>query len=293
MRVGLFLASASPIATPDYLAAYAHAADDSGFSSVWVGEHVVLFDDHVSPYPYSADGKIGLPPESGLLDQFATLSFLAAETSRVRLGTAICLLPQRNPVATAKEAATVDWLSGGRFDFGIGIGWLREEFEALAMPFEDRAARTHDFIGVMRSCWQDDVSSYDGAYYTLPACRMYPKPIQQPHPPLYFGGESTGALARVADFGGGWHGFNVVPKTAPGLVARLEALLADRGRKLADVDVTVSPYLQPVTPADLPGYRDAGVDQIVLCPFAFDAGGIADLLGNLSDQFVGPAAALG
>jgi probable F420-dependent oxidoreductase len=224
-----------------------------------------------------------------MLDLFSTLAFLARATERVRLGTAICLLPQRNPVITAKEVATVDWLSGGRLDFGIGIGWLREEFEALDAPFERRADRCREYVEVMRRLWCDEVSEYQGEFYELPSCRMNPKPVQEPHPPIYFGGESDAALRRVAHMGDGWHGFNHLPESAATHLARLERLLADRGRERADIDVTVCTYLQPVQPSHVPEYRDAGVDQLVLCPFAVDVGGIKDAINRLADEYASVA----
>src|SRR5207237_5837613 len=173
-----------------------------------------------------------------------------------------CLLPQRNPVAPAKEISTVDWLAAGRLDVGIGIGWLREEFEALDAPFPQRAARCREYVEVCKRLWCDEVSSYEGRFYRLPACRMFPKPFQQPHPPLYFGGESDAALRRVADLGDGWHAFNLGPDEAAERVSRLERLLEDRGRTLADVDVTVSSYLKPVEPKSLAATRDEGVAQL-------------------------------
>jgi probable F420-dependent oxidoreductase len=127
------------------------------------------------------------------------LAFLAAHTARVRLGTGICLVPQRNPVYTAKEVATVDWLSGGRFDFGVGVGWLAEEFRALDVAFERRGDRCREYLDVMRRLWCDSVSAFAGSFYDLPASRQYPKPVQQPHPPICFGGESDAAMRRVAD----------------------------------------------------------------------------------------------
>ena len=292
MRVGLFLPSVSPIATPEFLEVYARTAEAAGFSSIWLGEHVVFFDEYESRYPYSDDGRVGLPPESGLLDQFATLSFLAGVTERIRLGTAICLVPQRNPVYTAKEVSTLDWLSDGRVDFGVGIGWLREEFEALDVPFEHRAARTRDYLAVMRTLWRDEVSQYDGTHYSLPACRMFPKPVQDGGPPVYFGGETDPALRRVAEIGDGWHGFNHLPESAAAAVQRLEPMLAAVDRSLDAIDITVCPYMQPADPSMLGAYRDAGVDQLVLTGFAVDAAGAKDTISALGDQYVAAAAAL-
>jgi probable F420-dependent oxidoreductase len=289
VRVGLFLPSVSPIATPEFLAAYGEAAEQAGFDSIWIGEHVVFFDDYASSYPYSDDGRLMLPPDNGMLELFSTLSFLASVTTRVRLGTAVCLVPQRNPVYTAKSVATVDWLSGGRVDFGVGIGWLREEFAVLDEPFEERAPRTREYLDVMRALWRDDVSTFTGKYYDLPECRMYPKPVQGGDLPVYFGGESDPALRRVADVGNGWHGFNHMPDSAAATVRRLDGFLQERKRSLADIDITVCPYMQPVDPSHLSAYRDAGVDQLVLTGFATDPSQAREVLGSLGDAWVSAA----
>lgn len=289
MRIGLFLPSVSPLATPAFLEAVGEAAEDAGIASIWVGEHVVFTDEYDSRYPYSEDGKLGLPPDSGMLGLFETLTYLAACTDQVRLGTAVCLVPQRNPVYTAKSVATLDWLSGGRVDFGIGVGWLREEFAALNEPFEQRGARADEYVEVMRRLWRDEVSSHEGTYYSLPPCRMYPKPVQSPNPPIYVGGETDRALRRVAELGDGWHGFNHLPDTAVKCVGRLSMRLAAVGRTLDEIDVTVCAYLQPVEPGMLAAYRDAGVDQLVLTAFAGDPDGVRDLIMRIGDEYVTPA----
>ena len=138
MRIDLWVPTANPFATPEVLSLIGAEADKRGVGTLWVGEHVVLFDEYGSAYPYADNGKIPVPPNSGLLEPLSTLSFLAAATERVRLGTAMVLLPQRNPVYTAKEVATLDWLSNGRVDFGVGVGWLAEEFGALNVPWPHR-----------------------------------------------------------------------------------------------------------------------------------------------------------
>jgi probable F420-dependent oxidoreductase len=292
MRVGLFLPSVSPIATPEFLTAYAETAEDAGFDRIWIGEHVVVFDEYESKYPYSDDGKLALGGESGMLELFTTLTYLAATTSTIRVGSAVCLLPQRNPVYTAKEAATVDWLSKGRLDLGLGIGWTWEEFGAVAASFPRRGARMRDYVDVLRACWRDDPSTFHGEFYDLEPCRVFPKPVQDGGPPVYFGGESDAALRRVAQMGDGWHGFNHTPETTKASLARLEPMLADAGRSLADIDITVASYLQPVTPADLPGYADAGAQELVLTGFAFDTDGARETLKQLGDEFVGAAHSL-
>jgi probable F420-dependent oxidoreductase len=282
MKIGLFTPTANPFATRDFLLTLGREADERGIHSLWVPEHVVLFDEYASSYPYADDGRIPAPPGSGMLDPFAGLAFLAAATERVRLGTAICLLPQRNPVYTAKEVATVDWLSNGRVDFGIGVGWLREEFEALGVPFEKRGKRTDDYIEVLKTLWCDDEPSFDGEFYTLPTCRQDPKPVQDPHPPLHFGGESDASLRRVARVGQGWHAFGLDPEGVPERLAKLTELLEVQGRTRDEVMVSVCPYLKGLDEAKLEAYAEAGVDQVVAFFLAFDADGIATAFDELN-----------
>ncbi len=289
MKIGLFSPFSNPIATPEYLSALGVAAEERGFCTLWAAEHVVLFDEYGSRYPYSEDGRIPVEGEIGFLDPFCALNFLAAATSSIRLATGICLVPQRNPVYTAKEVATLDWLSEGRVDLGVGVGWLAEEFAAVAVPFERRGARCREYLAVMQTLWTDPVSEYKGEFYTLAGCRQYPKPVQTPHPPIWFGGESEAALRRVADLGQGWYGFNLDPEAAAERIQRLEVLLRERGRSLDEIEVAVSPYLKPIEPAALERYRDAGVNQLVVLGFAADADALPATLDELADRWVVPA----
>ena len=286
MRISLFAPTLSPAGTPDALEAIARTADENGIHCLWVAEHVVLFDDYDSVYPYSDTGKIPAGGDIGIMDPFVALSFLAAASERVRLGTGICLVPQRNPVYTAKEAATVDWLSDGRLDFGVGVGWLSEEFEAVQVPFERRGARTREYLEVIRRLWCEPISQFDGEFYQLPACRSYPKPVQWPHPPIFFGGESEPALRRVADLGQGWYGFNLEPDQIESHTRRLDELLGQRGRSLDDVEIVISPYLRRPSRDLLSGYEDAGVDQIVLMLPGRDAEAMTDAIRKIADDFV-------
>ncbi len=292
MKIGLFAPLSNPYHTPEYVRAVGLGAEECGFHSVWLGEHVVLFDDYASSYPYARDNRIPLAGESGLFEPLTALAFMAAETSTLRLGTGICLVPQRNPVYTAKEIAAVDYLSGGRVDFGVGVGWLAEEFGALGVPFAQRGARCREYLEVIRRLWCDPISEYDGAFYTLPACRQYPKPVQTPHPPIYFGGESKAALTRVADLGQGWLGFNLTPDGAAAHIANLRTLFADRGRRIEDIDVAVSPYTQVVDRDDLGRYRDAGVDQVVVMAMSRTVDGLRAQLDKIGEQLIEPARAL-
>jgi probable F420-dependent oxidoreductase len=285
MKIGLFAPLGNPFSTPEYIDTLGRAAEERGFHSIWVAEHVVLFDQYESEYPYSADGKIPAGGESGIFEPFTSLAFLAACTSTIRLGTGICLVPQRNPVYTAKEVAAVDWLSNGRLDFGVGVGWLEEEFDAVNVPFERRNERCREYLEVMKRLWEDPISEHHGEFYDLPACRQYPKPVQQPHPPIHFGGESHAALRRVADLGQGWYGFNREPAEVPEALERLEKLLAERGRSRSEIEVSICPYLKGAQPDDVKRYEDAGVDQLILLAFAFDRDGLLETLDDLAASF--------
>jgi probable F420-dependent oxidoreductase len=293
MKVGILLLLSNPHGTPEFVHALGEATEERGFHSIWVAEHVVLFDDYASKYPYSPDGRIPTAGERGPIDPLIALSFLAACTTRIRLGTGVCLVPQRNPVYTAKEVASVDWLSNGRVDFGVGVGWLAEEFKVLGVPFERRGARCREYLRVMKKLWCDPVSSYEGEFYTLPPCRQYPKPIQQPHPPIHFGGESDAALKRVADLGQGWFGFNIAPDDVAKRLEKLDGLLRERGRSRKDVFISASPPRQMQADLDLlKRYRDAGAEQVIVVTVANGRDRLLATLDGFANRLVAPAGRL-
>ncbi|MGH9212355.1 MAG: LLM class F420-dependent oxidoreductase [Acidimicrobiales bacterium] len=270
MKLGAFVPLATYNTNPTFARALGPALEERGFESVWVPEHVVLFDDYASRYPYSPDGRFPSPGDTGLLEPLTALTYLAAVTDTLRLGTGICLVSQRNPVYTAKQVADLDVLSGGRVELGIGIGWLREEFDVLNVPFERRGDRTRDHVAVMKTLWTDEVSAYDGEHYQLPECRFYPKPAQQPHPPIHVGGETDAALRRAADLGQGWFGFNRLPEDVPEALTRLDRILEEGGRSRDGFTISVSPYFQPVDRAALQRYEELGVDRVIVPVLAFD-----------------------
>ena len=259
----------------DFVAGIGPALEERGFNSIWIAEHALAFDNPKSRYPYTEDG---VPPFSSpavnFLEPFTALSFIAATTTTLRLATGICLIPQRNPVYTAKHVADLDVLSGGRFDFGIGIGWLKEEFDALGVSWERRGARTNEYIEIAKTLWSEGPSQFAGEFYTLPECHLYPKPIQHPHPPIYSGGESLAALRRVAKHCDGWFGVDRPDEVQAG-VDKLKPLLAEYGRTMDEIKIHAAP-LQDVTLDTVKQYRDAGADQINLVASR-------DTLADLSD----------
>jgi len=265
LHFGLNLPVATPGITPRMLRDIACRAEELGFVEVWLGEHVVLFDRPVDRYPGSESGEAFFPATLAIPDPLVAHAFIAAATERIRLATGVMLLPQRHPVYTAKHIATLDWLCDGRLDVGIGVGWSSEEYAACGVPFEHRGRRGDECIEVMRSLWTQEVSSHSGEFYDLAPCRQYPKPAQQPHPPLWIGGYSAAARQRVARYGDGWYGFDHRASAVDDFVQQLARELEVHERSLADIAIVAGAYnLMPTERAELVAYADAGVEQFVL-----------------------------
>jgi probable F420-dependent oxidoreductase len=256
MKTGLFALGIGTAVQPAIVRTTAERAERAGFSTLWVGEHVVLFDRHESKYPYSAEGNFPLPADADWLDPFITLTFAAAITSKIRLATGICLVPEHNPLALAKQVASLDRLCGGRFALGVGVGWSAEEFAALGIPFERRAPRTREYLEVMRRLWGEQVTSFHGEFVNFDDARAFPKPSRGGKLPVLFGGES--------------------------------------GPALKEVEIVIAPYLKRITVDDLTRYRDAGVDELVFVtsPPA-DPARIPAWIDKMAGDWLEPAARLG
>ena len=255
MKVGFSLASINPIATPEFVVAAATRAEANGFSSLWVGEHVVLFDDYESTYPYDDSGKLFVRGEVGMLEPFQLLAFCGRDRTH----------PARDR-GLPGPAAQPRLHRQGRRHAGLAVrrtAGLRDRpglERARSSPRwtcrgSDRGARCTEYVEVMRRLWVDPVSEYHGEIYDLPRCRCYPKPLQQPHPPIHIGGESDAALQRVARQGDGWHGFRLTPPQAAERVQRLSEMLAENGHRLDDVEVTIGTYMLPGRPRRARGLR--------------------------------------
>jgi probable F420-dependent oxidoreductase len=199
-----------------------------------------------------------------MLDVVATFGFLAAVTRKIRLGTGVALVPQRNPLYTAKEVCTLDWLTGGRIDFGIGVGWNKEEVEACGYGWEDRGARCDEFLEVMRRLWTEPVVDFAGKWVRFETARLDPKPIQKLHVPIIVGGYAEPALCRAVRFGAGWYGFNRDPAGTKDMVRRLDEAFAKTGRSQGkEFEIIITP------PATMPidavqEYAELGVDRLVV-----------------------------
>jgi probable F420-dependent oxidoreductase len=264
MKIGVFSTFMSPLATPSMIRDFGRRAEDIGLESIWMGEHVALFDKNTYGYPSAKDGRIPVPEGGGMLDVTATFGFLAAATSKLRLGTGVALVPQRNPIYTAKEMCTLDWLTEGRIDFGIGVGWNKEEVEACGYRWEDRGARCDEFLEVMRRLWTEPVVDFTGKWVRFETMRMDPKPIQKPHVPIIVGGYVDAALRRAVRFGAGWYGFNRDPAGVREMILRLDAAFAKAGRsRAADFEIIVTPPLAMPIEA-MQDYAEVGVHRLVV-----------------------------
>ncbi|HEV2098032.1 MAG TPA: LLM class F420-dependent oxidoreductase [Stellaceae bacterium] len=226
MRYGFYLPTRGPTATRDGILTLAREGERLGLNSAMVADHIVFPVESQSTYPYTLDGKH--PSVGDALDAFSILGLVAGATERLRLVTSVLVLPYRNPVLTAKMAASLDVLSGGRLTLGVGAGWLKEEFEALNSPaFEARGAVTDEWIAIFKQLWSCSPASFGGRFYHYSEIRCEPFPVQQPHPPIWVGGHSRAALRRTARHGDGWHPVGAVaasPLPAQEMHAHLETL---------------------------------------------------------------------
>ena len=262
MKIGAAMAF-SQHTEPGFIKEAVQLVEAKGIDSIWFPEHVLFFPEYESTYPYSQSGRIPGDPE-GLLDPFTAMTFVASVTERVRLGTGICLVPQRQPVYTAKMVADVDFLSAGRVDFGVGIGWLKEEFDNLGMDFSTRARTCDEYIDAMQALWSPGVTEFSGPTVSLTACHFNPKPVQTPHPPIFFGGESKPALRRVAERGQGWYAYDVSPEQLAEKLPQLDDALAAANRSRADIRLYVGPNRHPVNAETVSAYADLGVEQLIV-----------------------------
>jgi probable F420-dependent oxidoreductase len=274
MRYGFYLPTRGQTATPEALETLVQRGESLGFASVMIADHLVFPVSIKSRYPYTVSGDF--PGHGDVLDQLALMTFVAAKTKRLRLVTSVMIVPYRNPVLTAKALATIDVLSKGRVTLGVGVGWMREEFEALGAPdFDRRGAVTDEYLRIFKTLWTESPASFAGQFYRFDALRCQPQPVQKPHPPIWVGGHSKPALRRAAQFGDGWHPVGANP-AVPLPPAELRALL-DELHRLTETygrdpkSLTIS-YKAPVYDLGEPLLGPRGERR----PFSGGAGQIAD-----------------
>jgi probable F420-dependent oxidoreductase len=240
----------------------AQKAEALGFESLWIPEHPIIPVHMETRFPGSPDGKL---PEfyKQLVDPFVALGAAAAATQKLKIATGICLVPERNPILLAKEVATLDLISKGRFLFGVGAGWLKEETEIMGGDFEHRWRQTKDAVLAMKALWTQDESSYQGSYYKFPPVWCYPKPVQKPHPPVILGGEAANVFKRVIEWGDGWlprGNYISLEKVAEGR-RELDRLAMAAGRDPKSISITI--YRADPDPESNARYAEVGVNRVL------------------------------
>ena len=216
----------------------AQLAESTGWESVWTFEHVIIPMEYQSKYPYRADGRMAAAPDMVLIDPLIALSAIAAATKTIRLGTGVNILSQTNPLYMAKQAASLDMLSAGRFMLGVGIGWLREEFEALGVPFERRGARFDDYVVAMKKVWSGEVVEHDSDFLSWHGFKSYPIPAQKPHLPIIMGGNKGKIYQRIARHGDGWFAPTADPAELRAALTDIAAACAEAGRDPSEIEIT-------------------------------------------------------
>ena len=274
MRYGFYLPTRGPTATRDGILALAREGERLGLHSAMIADHIVFPVESTSAYPYTLDRKH--PSGGDALETFSILGVVAGATERLRLVTSVLVLPYRNPVLTAKMVASLDVLSGGRVTLGVGVGWLKEEFEALASPdFEQRGAVTDEWIAIFKQLWTASPASFSGRFYSYADIRAEPFPLQKPHPPIWVGGHSRAALRRTARHGDGWHPVGAIaasPLPPAEMRAHLETLRGMTAAEGRDFSALAISYKAPLYDAAVPD-RDGSRRSF--------SGGAADIAGDI------------
>jgi len=264
MKIGIVPVNAGGFLGDGELIRLARLFEELGYESMWTFEHVIVPEHYESRYPYSPTGKLAMSGDAAFVDPLIALSFVAAATERIRLGTGVNILTQTNPLYLAKQASSIDHLSGGRLLLGLGVGWLREEFHALGVPFEERGARADEYLDAMRQAWTGETVDYRGRFVDWTGFKMLPRPVQRPGVPIVVGGTTDAAIRRVVARGDGWY---VIHRDLDHFVDNMGRLRTEcdrQGRDLAEIEVTAywNHHREGMDGLDL--YREHGVSRVLV-----------------------------
>lgn len=267
MKFGVMFASTGPFASAEGAAAIATSADSCGMESIWTVEHVVIPDGYQSQYPYSDSGKIPGADDVDIPDPLIWLAYVAGITKEIRLATGILIVPQRNPVVLAKECATLDKLSNGRLELGIGVGWLEEEFNALGLPFADRGKRTDDYVAAMRALWNQDKAAHSGDFASFENAIQRPQPVQDGGVPIVVGGHSKAAARRAGRLGDGFFPISASEDELVGLLDLMKHTASEHGRDGDDIKVTVGSWSPRRDSIDkVKELEQMGIERLIVAP---------------------------
>jgi probable F420-dependent oxidoreductase len=265
MKFAIGFATIGASMEPGGLASLAKTAEELGFESIWSVEHPAIPEHYISTYPYSPTGRIEAPPQAPLPDPFTPLAYAAAITTRLRLATGVCLLPHYHPIQLAKICGTLDTLSGGRLMLGVGVGWLREEFQALGQDFDNRAARARETVTAMRSLWTNSPSEFHGRFFDWPPVYSSPKPVQTGGVPIHVGGHTELAAKRAARYGNGFFPAVAGPEALAPLLDTLRAECDKLGRDYDEIEISAG-ATQNLGAAVIRDYEKLGVSRVFVVP---------------------------
>src|ERR687888_1533421 len=295
MRYGFYLPTRGATATPEALETLVTRGEALGFHSVMIADHIVFASEIRSKFPYTVSGAF--PGHGDVLEQLTLMAFVAGITKTLRLVSSVMIVPYRNPVLTAKMLATIDVLSHGRLTVGVGVGWLREEFEALGAPdFTRRGAVSNEYIQILKTLWTQEPATFTGEFYQFRALHCLPHPVQKPHPPIWIGGHSPAALRRAARYGDGWHPVGANP-AVPLRPHELEIALGDLKRLTEaagrDPEALTISYKAPLYDVSLTAERQAGLarrpfsgttEQIVADIATYGLLGVSELIFDFRSE---------
>ena len=285
MKFGLAFASSIGIDGDDALE-ICRRAESVGFESVWGGEHVIMPTTIESPYPYTTDGKIPAQPDTPIPDPLIWLAFVAAAAPTLRLGTCILIVPQRNPLVLAKEIATLDRLTGGRVELGIGVGWMREEFDALGVPWDHRGARNDEYIAAMRALWAGPHAEFHGEFVDFAPVTCSPRPVQSSIP-ILVGGDTPAAIRRAVRIADGYFPGEGNAERLGTLVGELRRTAEGAGRDPDSIEINAMFGAQMADPvAGVEQLRAVGVGRVMIPAFFFAGPGGLDRLSEFGERVI-------
>lgn len=287
MKFGLRLPGAGPYAGPEAITAFAQKAEELGFHSLFMTDHIALPVEVKTKYPYRPDGKFFWPPETPYFDCILTLAWASAATERIEVGSSVLIASWHHPINTAKAIATLDQLNGGRTIIGVGTGWMKEQFEILGSPFEERGGRTTEFIALLKHLFTADTIDFHGKYWNYEGFKFYPKPARKL--PIWSGGKSQAVLKRVAKVADGWHPLFIDPEELAQMLEQLDVLLAEEGRTRDEITISARPIDQSaLNDQAIRDYEALGVELLV-ADTSFDHDsleGVLDELDRLADHLM-------
>lgn len=286
MKFGIVPINLREFTDPEMLIPFVQRAEALGYESVWTAEHVIIPKQYDSVYPYNPDGKLPFKSDAPIIDPLVALTFIAAATKKLRLGTGVNILPQMSPLYLAKWVSSIDHLSQGRLMLGLGIGWLREEFAAIGVPFERRGKRSNEYLEALKAVWTSEEVNYQGEFINWQGFSMRPKPAQPGGVPLVIGGISQPAIRRTVKYGDGWY---VIGKDPDDYRTHMQALTEEcerQGRDINELEITAYWNYYTEGLESLGVYEELGVHRLLVNMHALRAGDVTVAMERFAEQVI-------